>query len=95
MSVQRTAAALRQTRHVFSTQNNEVLAQDVLFWEKRSWLWTARCAVSFLLQESPTEVDGVVLLEARQDKERTHPELIGTGRCMLVVVAIESGGSLE
>ena len=54
MSVQRTAAALGQTRHVFSTQNNEVLPQDVLFWEKRSWLWTVRCAVSFLLQESPT-----------------------------------------
>ena len=38
------------------------------------------------------EVDGVVLLAARQDKERTYPELIGTGRCMLVVVAIETGG---
>ena len=38
------------------------------------------------------EVDGVVLLRARQDKERTYPELIGTGRCMLVVVVIETGG---
>ena len=37
------------------------------------------------------EVDGAVLLQARTDKEIRYPELT-TGRCRLVVVAIETGG---
>ena len=37
------------------------------------------------------EVDRAVLLQARTDKEIRYPELT-TGRCRLVVVAIETGG---
>ena len=35
--------------------------------------------------------DGAVLQE-RRDKETTHPELASSGRCKLVVLAIETGG---
>ena len=37
------------------------------------------------------DVDGAVLARARADKEATCPELL-TGRCRLVVMAIETGG---
>ena len=37
------------------------------------------------------DVDGAVLARARADKEATYPELL-TGRCRLVVMAIETGG---
>ena len=36
--------------------------------------------------------DGAVLEQAREDKERTYPELVGCRRCQLVVVALETGG---
>ena len=37
--------------------------------------------------------DGVALSEARRDKERTYPELVGGGaRARLVVLALEVGG---
>ena len=35
---------------------------------------------------------GAVLLQARWDKETTYPELASSGRCKLVVLAIETGG---
>ena len=35
--------------------------------------------------------DGVVLQQARRDKETTYPELVASGRCKLVVLAIETG----
>ena len=38
------------------------------------------------------DVDGAVLMAARRDKEATYPELAASTRCMLVVVAIETGG---
>ena len=41
------------------------------------------------------DVDGVILSEARQDKERRCPELVAGRRCRLVVVAIETGGQVE
>ena len=37
------------------------------------------------------DTDGAVLIQARKDKETTHPELAG-GRCKVVVVGIETGG---
>ena len=36
--------------------------------------------------------DGAVAERARQDKEDTYPELVGSSRCKLVVVAVETGG---
>ena len=36
--------------------------------------------------------DGTVLVQARQDKETTYPELASSGRYKLVVLAIETGG---
>ena len=38
------------------------------------------------------DIDGAVLLKARADKETQHPELVRSGRCRLVVLAIETGG---
>ena len=38
------------------------------------------------------DIDGVILSEARRDKERRYPELVAGRRCRLVVVAIETGG---
>ena len=38
------------------------------------------------------DVDGAVLLDARRDKEATYTELATSTRCMLVVVATETGG---
>ena len=38
------------------------------------------------------DVDGAVLDHARRDKEAKYPELVASGRCLLVVVAIETGG---
>ena len=38
------------------------------------------------------DVDGAALAAARADKERTYPELTTSGRCRVVVVAIETGG---
>ena len=36
--------------------------------------------------------DGAALEQAREDKERTYPELALSRRCQLVVVALETGG---
>ena len=36
--------------------------------------------------------DGIVLRKARADKESKYDELLGGGRCRLVVVGIETGG---
>ena len=38
------------------------------------------------------DVDGIVLEHARRDKEAKYPELVASGRCRLVVLAIETGG---
>ena len=37
-------------------------------------------------------VDGAGFTQARRDKELTYHELVECGRCLLVVVAIETGG---
>ena len=39
--------------------------------------------------------DGVVLQRARHVKETTYPQLVVSRRCKLVVLAIETGGTLE
>ena len=43
-------------------------------------------------QPHAADVDGAILVQARADKETTYPELVESGRCRLVVVAIETGG---
>ena len=55
---------------------------------------TLRCALTRTDEPHPhaADVDVAVLVRARHDKETTHPELINSGRCRLVVVAIETGG---
>ena len=37
-------------------------------------------------------VPGIALVAARQDKERTYPELLAACRCRLTVLALEVGG---
>ena len=41
------------------------------------------------------DVNGAVLQQARRDKETTYPELVRSGRCRLVVLAMETGGRLS
>ena len=55
---------------------------------------TLRSAVSCAGEAHPRVVDhdGAVLLQARQDKEATYPELASSGRCKLLVLAMETGG---
>ena len=55
---------------------------------------TMRCALSTSGEPHPgaADVDGAVLTQARRDKETTYPEHTTSGRCRLVVVAIETGG---
>ena len=55
---------------------------------------TLRSAVSCAGEAHPhaADHDGAVLLQARQDKEATYPELASSGRCKLVVLAMETGG---
>ena len=36
--------------------------------------------------------DGAVARDARRDREAAYPELVGSKRCALVVVALETGG---
>ena len=43
-------------------------------------------------QPNAAEVDGAILSQARLDKEQKYPELLESGRCRLVVVAIQTGG---
>ena len=43
-------------------------------------------------QPNAADVDGAVLVEARTDKETAYPELAASGRCRLVVIAIETNG---
>ena len=38
------------------------------------------------------DTDGVVASSARADKEARYPELVAGGRCVLVVLAVETGG---
>ena len=55
---------------------------------------TLRSAVSCVGEAHPhaADHDGAVLLQARQDKEATHPQLASSGRCKLVALAMETGG---
>ena len=73
----------------------EVLAQDLPCFGGAQLAIdvTLRSAVGRNGEARPhaAEVDGAVLLQARTDKEIRYPELT-TGRCRLVVVAIETGG---
>ena len=39
-----------------------------------------------------SHTDGVVLLQARREKERKYAELLAGDRCRLVVVGVETGG---
>ena len=36
--------------------------------------------------------DGAIANEARQDKQDTYPELVASERCVLIVLALETGG---
>ena len=55
---------------------------------------TLRCALDSAGQPRPhaATTDGAVLEQAREDKERTYQELVGSSRCKLVVVGVETGG---
>ena len=55
---------------------------------------TIRSATSAngLPQRNAAHVDGAVLTRARVDKEAKYAELVGGNRCVLVVVALETGG---
>ena len=55
---------------------------------------TLRSAVSCAGEAHPhaADLDGAVLLQARQDTEATYPELASSARCKLVVLAMETGG---
>ena len=74
----------------------EVLAQDLPCFSG------AQLAVDITLRSALTsngeahpqaaDVDGAVLIQARHDKESTYPEIATSGRCKLVVLAVETGG---
>ena len=70
----------------------EVLAQDLPCFGGVNI--TLRCVLSCVGERHPNtaDVDGAALMVAREDKERIYPELTTSGRCRLVVVAIETGG---
>ena len=74
----------------------EVLAQDLPCFGGAQLAVdiTLRCVVSSAGEPHPntTDVDGAALMVAREDKERIYPERTTSGRCRLVVVAIETGG---
>ena len=76
-------------------RNIEVLAQDLPCYGGAQLAIdvTLRSALGRNGEAQPhaAKVDGAVLLKARTDKEMRYPELM-TGRCRLVVVAIETGG---
>ena len=87
-------ACLRQ--NVFLTDQGhecarqiEVLAQDLPCYGGIQ-LRSAVCASEAHAQSA--DHDGAVLLQARQDKEATHPELASSGRCKLVMLTMETGG---
>ena len=74
----------------------EVLAQDLPCFGGAQLAVdvTLRCALARTGEPHSrgADEDGTVLAQARHDKETTYPELISSGRCRLVVVAIETGG---
>ena len=74
----------------------EVLAQDLPCFGGAQLAVdiTLRCVLSSAGEPLPNtaDVDGAALMVAREDKERIYPELTTSGRCRLVVVAIETGG---
>ena len=74
----------------------EVLAQDLPCFEGAQLAvdTTLRCVLSSAGEPHPNtaDVDGAALVVAREDKERTYPELTTSRRCRLVVVAVETGG---
>ena len=77
-------------------RNVEVLAQDL------PCFGGVQLAVDITLRSAlssegeahldAADIDGAVLLKARADKETQYPELVRSGRCRLVVLAIETGG---
>ena len=73
----------------------EVLAQDLPCFggAQLAIVITLICALSNAGEPQPNapDVDGAVPARAQRDKEATYPELL-TGRCRLVVMAIETGG---
>lgn len=80
----------QDSRHI------EVLAQDLPCFAGAQLAVdiTLRSALSCNGEAHPhaADRDGAVLVQARQDKETTYPELASSGRCKLVVLAIETGG---
>ena len=50
------------------------------------------CAAQESHTQTPQTSTGAVLQQARRDKETTYPELVRSGRCRLVVLAMETGG---
>ena len=74
----------------------EVLAQDLPCFNgvQLAVDITLRGAVSKDGQPHPqtANTDGIALDHARRDKEAKYPELAASGRCRLVVMAIETGG---
>ena len=74
----------------------EVLAQDLPYFGGAQLAVdvTLRCVLSCEGEAHPhaADTDGAVLLKARADKEMTCPEVATSGRCRLVVMAIETGG---
>ena len=74
----------------------EVLAQDLPCFGGAQLAVdiTLRCVLSSVGEphSNTADVDGAALMVAREDKERIYPELTMSGRCRLVVVAIETGG---
>ena len=73
----------------------EVLAQDLPCFSGAQLAIdiTLRCALSSSGETQPdaADVDGPVLARSRVDKETTYSDFL-TGRCWLVVLAIETGG---
>ena len=61
-----------------------------------SWQWTSLCAAFLTCQgEDHThaaDTDGAMLTKARADKEEVYTELATSGRCKLIVMAMETGG---
>ena len=72
----------------------EVLAQDLPCFNGVQLDITLLGVMSKDGQPHPqaADVDGIVVDHARRDKEAKYPELVASGRCQLVALAIENGG---
>ena len=77
-------------------RRNDVLAQDLPCFggSQLAVDVTLRSALGCTVEPQPhtADVDGPMLVQARVGKETTCPELVESGWCRMVVVAIETGG---